>query len=1087
MCGKSTHMILLGLALTLIPTGAARAVSLSDPALVGYWPFNEGSGTAAADLSENGYDGTLNGGATWTDGKYGGALHFNGSGAYVGTGQSILNNAAGFTLAGWVSASNVDVYSSLFGQNDLVEFGFIGGRQVGTWLLGNNWQLVAADYPFEYPSWHHVALTGDAAGVVIYIDGQEAASDAGAVSSGSSGFTFNIGADVFNATGDPFLGEIDDVWVFSRALTPGEIQTLMQGSGGYPYALSPSPADGEIHLDTWITLSWRPGDSAVAHDVYVSDNFDDVNDGTAGSPGFRGNQTATFHVAGFPGYAYPDGLVPGTTYYWRIDEVNEADPNSPWKGNVWSFFIPPKRAYKPSPADRVVFVDPDVTLTWLPGMGVRLHHVYFGDSFDEVDNAAGGLPQASVTYDPGPLEFDKTYYWRVDQFDGAVTHKGDAWSFTTTVSGLGSAIAERWENIGGDDLSALKSYDRFPNDPDVTEVLTQFAWNGPDADDYGGRIHGWLYVPATGDYTFWLNSDNQGELWLSTDDDPGNAVLIARESGWMGLNAWGTGEEQSEPIPLAGGERYYIMALWKEGTGGDHCQVAWQGPGAPARMVIPGSNLSPYEPVEAYGPKPGNLATGVTQTPVLGWKPGIHAASHELYLGADEQAVANATKASPEYKGTKVLGDESHDPGELSWESTYYWRVDEVNGVNPDSPWPGKVWSFTTAGFLIIEDFEDYNAGDNQIWESWLDGLGFGAPGTANYFAGNGTGAAVGDETTGSFTEETIIHSGRQSIPVSYNNNKQGYARYSQTEKTLAAARNWTVEGVRELSLWFRGNPASVGSFVEGPVGTFTMTASGADIWNVNGVEADEFHFAYKTLTGPGTIVAKIESLQNTHVWAKAGVMIRSTLDPESAHAFACVTPGSGVSSQGRPGPGGISFNAAQSGIAAPHWVKLERDLSGNFTVFHSANGSAWEPVQGAVPKNIQMDSNVYVGLALTAHDAALTCEAVFSNVTITGTAGPQWTNQDIGIASNDAEPLYVALSNSGGTPAVVVHDDSGAANTDMWTEWVIPLSAFADQGLNLANVDRIAIGLGTKGNMTVPGGSGKMYFDDIRLYRPAP
>jgi hypothetical protein len=131
------------------------------------------------------------------------------------------------------------------------------------------------------------------------------------------------------------------------------------------------------------------------------------------------------------------------------------------------------------------------------------------------------------------------------------------------------------------------------------------------------------------------------------------------------------------------------------------------------------------------------------------------------------------------------------------------------------------------------------------------------------------------------------------------------------------------------------------------------------------------------------------------------------------------------------------------------------------------------------------MSSNVYVGLALTAHDAALMCEAVFSNVTITGSVSQQWTNQDIGIAANDPEPLYVAVSNSGGAPAVVAHEDPAAANIDTWTEWVIPLSQFADQGLNLTNVDRIAIGLGTKGNTTVPGGSGKMYFDDIRLYRP--
>jgi hypothetical protein len=127
--------------------------------------------------------------------------------------------------------------------------------------------------------------------------------------------------------------------------------------------------------------------------------------------------------------------------------------------------------------------------------------------------------------------------------------------------------------------------------------------------------------------------------------------------------------------------------------------------------------------------------------------------------------------------------------------------------------------------------------------------------------------------------------------------------------------------------------------------------------------------------------------------------------------------------------------------------------------------------------------------LALTAHDTELTCQAVFSNVTTTGTVGPQWANQDIGIASNDAEPLYVAVSNPDGigtgNPAVVVHDDPAAAQIDTWTEWIIPLQAFADQGVDLTDVDEIAIGLGTRANMTIPGGSGKMYFDDIRLQKP--
>jgi Flp pilus assembly protein CpaB len=108
-------------------------------------------------------------------------------------------------------------------------------------------------------------------------------------------------------------------------------------------AHSPTPPNtpgGNIHRGTWITLSWKPGNKAVSHDVYLGDNFDDVNNSRSES--FRGNQTEDFYIVGFPSCPYPDGLVPGTTYYWRIDEVNEAEPNSPWKGDVWSFTVKDK-------------------------------------------------------------------------------------------------------------------------------------------------------------------------------------------------------------------------------------------------------------------------------------------------------------------------------------------------------------------------------------------------------------------------------------------------------------------------------------------------------------------------------------------------------------------------------------------------------------------------------------------------------------------------------------------------------------------------------------------------------------------------
>jgi len=681
----------------------------------------------------------------------------------------------------------------------------------------------------------------------------------------------------------------------------------------------PVPADGSMHANTWATLGWLAGPTAVSHDVYVGDNFDDVNDATHDSELFQGNQglTLTFFVIGFPGYPFPDGLIPGETYYWRIDEINAE--GTVYKGNVWSFTVPPKTAYNPIPVEGAESVAVDMTLSWAAGYGAKLHTVYFGEDFEIVSNATEGSSVGVTTYSPGTLKFAKTYYWRIDENDGAITYTGDVWSFTT-----------------------------------------------------------------------------EGAI--------------------------------SNPYPADG-------------------------------------------------------AVDVKPTVVLGWDAGAIAASHEVYMGMDADAVANADKTSPEYKGTQNLGQETYNPGKLIMNTMYYWRVDEVNDVNPDSPWPGDVWSFTTGDFFVIDDFEDYDAGENQIWYAWHDGLGYGSPGTPDYYAGNGTGAAVGDETTPSYTEETIVHGGNQSMPIAYDNNKQGFSKYSEVEHTLTDQQDWTEQDVGELSLWFRGYPAYVGSFAEGPIGTFTMTGSGADIWNVNAVEADEFHFAYKMLTGPGSIVAKVESVDETNAWAKAGVMIRETLNSDSAHATMVVTPASGVSFQRRPSTGGTSLDTTTGEITAPYWVKVDRDLSGNFTAYHSANGSTWT-MQGT--EIIPMGSNVHIGLALTSHDTSLTCQAVFSNVKFTGTVGPQWANQDIGIASNAAEPLYVAVSNSAGTPVVVVHDDPAAAQIYNWTEWVIPLQAFADQGVVLTNVDKIAIGLGTKGNMNAPGGSGMMFIDDIRLRQQA-
>jgi hypothetical protein len=902
--------------------------------LVAHWKFDDGSGGTAQDSSGNGYHAVLSGDPQWTAGHLGGALAFDGDGDYVELPiSSLLSSLTSSTFATWVDFSNEGgAWQRIFDFGIDTTYNMFLTPRIDT-AGAMRFAITITSYNDEdqttatrtLPSgWHHVAVTLDADNHnhSLYLDGQLVAQNTSARYTPSSlGVTTRnwLGRSQYSADAY-FNGSLDDFRIYNRVLTAGQVEDLYNN---YPptftKASDPNPKDGAIHPDIWVNLSWRPGDFAASHDIYIGDNFDDVNDGTGDT--FRGNQTLTYYVAGFPGYAYSEGLVSGTTYYWRIDEVNDLHPDSPWKGRVWSFRVPPRTAYAPLPSDGAEFVELNAVLGWTAGFDAKLHFIVFGEDFDQVNNAPMGVLTGLTNYTPGPLQLAKTYYWRVDESDGFEIRKGEVWSFTT--------------------LGAVS------------------------------------------------------------------------------------------------------------------------------------------------GPNPADGAVNVKPTVVLGWDAGAVAASHDVYFGADTDAVKNATKASPEYKGPKSLGEESYTPGKLTYNTTYYWRIDEVNNASPDSPWEGNVWSFTTGDFFVIDDFEDYDAGDNQIWYAWHDGLGYGAPGTANYFAGNGTGAAVGDETTASYTEETIIHGGDKSMPLAYDNNKQGYSKYSEVEYALTDQRDWTEQGVVNLSLWFRGYPASVGSFVEGPAGTCTMTASGADIWDLTGLGEgyhDEFHFAYKTLTGAGSIIARIDSVQNTNGWAKAGVMIRESLSPDSAHAFACITPSNGVASQGRPGTGAASFNYNQTGVAAPYWVRLERSVSGNFTVSHSTNGSSWQSVTGATVENIPMGTNVYIGLALTSHDATLTCQAVFSNVTTTGSVSGQWAHQDIGILSNDAEPLYVAVSNSTGNPAVVVHDDPTAAQLNTWTKWIIPLRAFADQGINLSNVDEIAIGLGTKGNMTAPGGSGKMYFDDIRL-----
>ena len=707
--------------------------------LISYWRLDDGSGTTAKDSAGTNH-GTLKGNAAWVVGRVGGGIMLDGDDDYVDCGQGTVFNTVCrdvITLAAWVKADPtlgpdwggiiMRGYGYLYGDvspyDTFAIYYHRSGQRLGFKTYGTSvdWLATAnnAATSLFNGEWHHAAAVYDGAQKVIYLDNIELVRGAstGQISTGlGTGRVFLGGGRDADPMVIEFGGIIDEARIYNRALAKAEIQAVMEGGQAYPYALGPQPADGALVASTWTELKWSAGDFAASHDVYIGENFEDVNNGVGGT--FRGNQTVAslFVGLGMPGDPYPGGLVPGTTYYWRIDEVNTAEPNSPWKGPVWSFSIPPKTAYSPSPADGAESIALSAKLTWTPGFGAKLHTVYIGTDFDTVNSATtGGTMAGAASYSPPSLKAGQVYYWRVDETDPPNIHKGPVWSFTT------------------------------------------------------------------------------------------------------------------------------VGAVSK--------------------------------------PHPSNGNIDAEMNAILSWTRATAAASHEVYFGTDKETVRKATATSPEYKGVKALGAESYDPGLLPSDSTYYWRIDEVNNTNAASPWKGPLWTFTTGKYLLVDDFEAYNdidppaAGSNRMFDKWVDGFG-----TTN------NGAVVGNNLP-PYAERTIVHGGQQAMPLSYDNN----LKFSEATLTLSSTRNWTAQGVTSLSLWFRG------------------------------------------------------------------------------------------------------------------------------------------------------------------------------------------------ASTNAAEKMYVALNGT----AVVYHDNANAAKMAGWTPWVIPLQAFADKGVNLANVTSISIGLGTKGSTAAVGGTGKMYFDDIRLYRP--
>ena len=832
MSKKLIYLILFMLVLSVAGNASAE--------IVVHWTFDEGSGTTVVDRTGNGYDGTFVGTIKWADGYHGGGVHFTAEGQIVLYSFDAPVEWPAGTVAVWVKADTVGQgnWNGVFSSYVPNSAGFQMDTDDGD--PGNyRFQPGGIVFGAVTTEWVHLAVAWDGTSANTYYNGSLA--NSGTVTATNT--TFNQFAMGINRNAaNTLMGIFDDLRIYDHALMEDEIQEMMlsQGFGGLPLARRPSPEDGAMYEQTWVSLSWTPGDWAVSHDLYIGENFDDVNAGAEST--FQGNQAGADLIVGFPGFAYPDGLVPGTTYYWRVDEVNDTEPNSPWKGAVWSFWIPPRTAYNPEPADGVKFVVPDVELSWMAGFGAKLHHVYFGDNFDDVNNAVVGLPQAEVTYTPGTLEFDKVYYWRADEFDGVATYKGDVWSFKTLPvipitdpslvgwwtldEGMGTIVVD-WSGhnnhgtLRGDpqwvsgyngialELDGSDDYVDFGNPPDLSAGMSARSMCG------WGKTNtvagGWRWIAAYG-----LAATSQAMFIGINGDDlfgGGYGDDIQQNDFWE-VGVWhhicltydGTvAKLYADGIEVASGAKNWDLVLNRAHIGRQVNNAAEFWDGLVDDVRIYNKVLTQEEiqlamrgaPLLAWGPKPTPGSTlYIRDATPLSWSPGDNASQHDIYFGTDRDAVSDtdASDTTGIYRGRQ--GVTIYTPPDVEWGGgPYYWRIDEYNTDATISK--GNVWNFTITDFILIDDFEDYNDyPPDEIFSTWIDGYGI---------ATNGSTAGYPDPNFDQgehYVETTIVHGGGQSMPLFYENN----FKYSEVTMTLVSARDWTEEGVGVLSLWFNGD-----------------------------------------------------------------------------------------------------------------------------------------------------------------------------------------------------------------------------------------------------------------------------------------
>ncbi|MCU0914461.1 MAG: hypothetical protein MUC88_07870 [Planctomycetes bacterium] len=1141
MCKKVVVLTIL-CAVGLAPVASAG--------LVGWWKLDDGAGTVATDSSGNGINGNFVGTPVWAAGMNDtGALELDGK-SWLDFGnapKTLFTGTMPLSLALWIYPTNLGTTLAASGHDRAfvsrnLDYAFKSSGPYARFTTPGVLDYNAQKTVLKVGEWQHVTVTfqpgsGAPGQAVFYLDGVETdrinsgatnggynatAATAGAVA--GVGGPFFIGNNQW-ATNQFYFGRYDDIRLYDNLLTADEVKQLAFRSKAY----KPSPADKATGVSQPL-FQWASGSSAVLHNVYIGK-----------SPELTAADLVGPNLP-FAMFYYLAGLEPGVTYYWRIDEVDATGKVYP--GDVWSFTATPKTAWTPKPADGATFLPPATTLSWTAGMNAATYDVYLGTDRAAIEAGDAGTKQAAklptTSYAAANLERGKTYYWRIDQtlIDGSAV-PGLIWSFSVRpVTAITDPNLLAWWKLDEEgsayaaDYSGHDIYGTLTGSTRWAEGLlgSGLQFNGSsDYVDFGTPAS--LYLPVSYTYSVWFKvgkdiAGNSGAQYLLCIGSRSDLVFGVEDAvgvnGDLSLhyyeaapgpkfNALGVGQTTwtadewhmvTATKDAAGHKIYLDGALRNSDTNTKNDNYAttrmisigargWTNPkiaffnGTLDDVRIYNRALTENEikqimrgdPLLAWGPEPKSGAKlDIRDATALAWSAGDSAAKHDVYFGQDKAAVKAADPTSPLYQGRQTGTSLSLAGLVQLGGGSYYWRIDEVE-ADGTTIHKGVVWSFTVPNYLLVDEFESYtDIEGGRIYETWIDGWT------------NGTGSVVGN-LQAPFAERTIIHSGKQAMPMDYNNAKTPF--YSETERTFAPLQDWTVGGVDTLNLWFRGRPGTP-VVSETVPGQYRIGACSNDIWGA----ADSFFFYYKTLSGDGTITAKVVALTGTTSnWAKAGVMIRESLDPASTYALMFPTPDRRRAFQNRPAAGGnaVSAHSATGAFTAlPLWVRVERKGS-TITGYYSLDGKTWtrQPDtentgtdRSLNPQTIAMGATVCVGLAVASNNfGAATCYGEFAEVATTGSVSGQWRLAKVGTSyTNDLDALYVTVEDSAGKSATAVHTDPAAVSLTTWTEWKVPLSSLT--GVNLARIKKMYIGVGNRAK-PVPTGGGRMYIDDIRVSKP--